>query len=741
MARLGLGVAVVVALVALQGCGGSDSNGLGFGGSAGAAGSGGSSGSGGNGGTAGLGGSSGSGGSGGQSCSGDDDCSGQVCDPATSTCVECLQPSDCDQGEQCIDKRCVAPSNCTNSLDCVSAPGGRNICDPITQLCVQCVAPEDCPENNDCLLNQCVPFTPCVNSLDCQGGQVCDPSTSRCVECVDSADCDAEDFCAGGKCRPGCDSDNDCTPLGLLCDRDAGYCVECTKTADCAEDHYCSLGECLADACSAGYERCQAGGITTCSDTGDRWLPVVDCPNDTTCVQAGAMATCDAWVCEPGSTKCDAAGEKLEECSADGLTVAKTTDCTATGQVCADDQCKSLVCVPSQYSCVGNEYRHCDADGLGYTVAQVCTSAQYCDPTSGCRAQVCTPNQPTCDGDRATTCNANGSGTNPGGTNCAASGKVCSNGACVDCAPVTSDAQPLPLDMYMMLDATGSMNGGTCTATSGGTGRWCAQINGVYDFVSNSANNGIGVALNFWGLTDVCTALSTPLVPYALLPANALPILTALNGNQPYGSSNTEAALRGVIDYTAANTHAGRNMVGVLFSDAYSPVTCELNNTVLAGLVKDHYESTQIPIYWVGIDAFDAQDIADAETVVADSGVSPHSNLCSSLGTTPCIHYDASGNTAPRFEAILDEVTRVERLCEYAYPSGVSPARLSVTYQTGSGSPSNVIRLPSKAQCGSAPAYYLDNASTPTSITLCPEFCTNVRNATSPKVRTVTACN
>ncbi|MGE0321443.1 MAG: vWA domain-containing protein [Polyangiaceae bacterium] len=712
MTRLGLGVVVVAALAAMQGCGGSDSGGLGFGGSAGAAGAAGAAGDAGNGGNAGNGGSAGDAGSGGS---------------AGSAGVAGTGGS--------------GPTNCSNSLDCVNATGGRNICDPVTELCVQCVVPEDCPENNDCLLNQCVPFTPCVNSLDCPGGQVCDPTSSRCVQCVETADCSDGEVCAGGKCRPACDSDNDCTPLGLLCDRTAGYCVECTKNADCAEDHYCSLGECLADVCSAGYERCQAGGITTCSDTGDSWLPVVACPGSTTCVQAGAMASCDAWVCDPGVTACDSAGEKLEECAADGLSIAKTTDCKANGQVCADDQCRTLACVPDQFSCSGNEYRHCNSDGLDYTVEQLCTNTQYCDVASGCKDQVCTPNQPTCDGDRATTCNAQGSGTNPGGTDCAATGKVCSGGSCVTCAPTTSDAEPLPLDMYLMLDATGSMTGGTCTATSGGTGPWCAQINGVYDFVSNTNSNGIGVALNFWGLTTQCTALSTPYVTYGLLPGNATPILNALNATTPNGSSNTESALRGVIDYTAANTHTGRNMVGVLFSDAFTPNTCELSNTVLAGLMKAHYQATGIPIYWGGINPFNAQDITDVETVLVDSGVSPHSNFCSTHDTPPCIEYDASGDTPGRFEGILNEVARVERLCEYKYPSAVSPTRLSVTYQASGVASSNVVRLPSKTQCGSAPAYYLDDATNPTSITLCPEFCTNVRQATSPKVQAVAACN
>lgn len=750
MKRLFGAVVPVSATLAVVACGGSDSGNV-FGGAGGAAGAAGAAAAGGVGGTSGGGSSSGgsaaggSAGSGGQSsCSKDAECTGgRVCDEPNQRCVDCVESADCSPGALCVGNACLAPVGCSNSLDCVSAAADRKICDPITELCVQCVGAEDCPEHNDCLQNRCVPYLPCVNSLDCKSGLVCDPVTSRCVECVDTADCGADLVCAGGSCRPECVSDNDCTPLGLLCDRAVGYCVECIKQTDCAADKHCSVGQCLPDACPGGAQRCQTSGVSTCTAEGDRWQPVVSCPGQTTCVQAGALAACEPWICTAGATECDSLGQNLIECAADGLSVSKTTDCVAAGQVCADDRCQALVCVPSQDYCVGQELRSCAADGLSFSVAQTCNASQFCDQASAaCKAQICTPNQPTCEGTRATKCNAQGSGTNPGGTDCASSGKFCSAGVCVDCQPSVTAAAPLPIDLFIMADETGSM-GTDCAVGSTGTSRWCAQINGIYNFLNKPALAGTGVALGTWGAsTQICTSHSTPDAAYGLLPANLAAVRNVLDVSSPNGNSVLEGAMRGVIDYTAGSVKPNRNMVGILFSDNHQPFVCETDEAVLAGLVTAHTASTGIPFYWVAMDFISAGEVASVEAMAAGGGVTPHVDYCdATYGSSPCTSY-APADTAPSIEGALASIFKAERSCEFSYPGGVAVAQFSMTYAAGgTGSAVTLGRVNGAAQCGASPAYYLNSNTAPTSVTLCPQLCAAVRADATPVVNTVAACN
>ncbi|MDH5675332.1 MAG: ATP-binding protein [Myxococcales bacterium] len=122
------------------------------------------------------------------------------------------------------------------------APGGNSNCNQAFGRCDQCVQSSDCPVDHECVDVDCVAFVPCANSLDCAQGDVCDAEGGRCGESVSDADCDGSKLCAGRICRASCDSDNDCTSMGLLCLKDPGHCAECTAYSDCEPGLVCGPG-------------------------------------------------------------------------------------------------------------------------------------------------------------------------------------------------------------------------------------------------------------------------------------------------------------------------------------------------------------------------------------------------------------------------------------------------------------------------------------------------------------------
>lgn len=373
----------------------------------------------------------GSGGGSSAACEKDADCpaAAPVCDELAGKCVQCLFSTQCAPDERCTDQVCEAVFPCASSLDCVShAP--TTICEPATSTCVQCVEPADCPSTADCIDNVCEPYQPCDTSLDCTTPQVCDPARGKCVNCVSEADCREGEMCIGSECvvRTACVSDNQCTPIGKLCDKNLGYCADCFNNDACPDAYHCHLGSCVLDTCEAGAASCQGNALITCNAAGDGFSAPQPCPAGTTCQQG---LGCVSSNCKPG-TSCQS--DTLVTCSPDGATVVSTVDCAAKGMRCIDAECSSLVCAPNQTYCEGSEVRRCNADGSGSTLVQACSTNQVCDTgTATCVSVACTPGALVCDGSIATKCNATGTGYEPGGKNCAAEGKGCSDGVCVGC--------------------------------------------------------------------------------------------------------------------------------------------------------------------------------------------------------------------------------------------------------------------------------------------------------------------
>ena len=88
------------------------------------------------------------------------------------------------------------------------------------------------------------------------GKTICDTGAEKCVECLTEPDCMTGEVCIDQTCRAGCDSDNDCTPQGLLCFQTGGYCVECVRQQDCGPTE-----DCVRGSCAPAAPRPEDGGI------------------------------------------------------------------------------------------------------------------------------------------------------------------------------------------------------------------------------------------------------------------------------------------------------------------------------------------------------------------------------------------------------------------------------------------------------------------------------------------------
>ncbi len=332
------------------------------------------------------------------------------------------------------------------------------------------------------------------------------------------------------------------------------------------------------------------------------------------------------------------------------------------------------------------------------------------------------------------------------------------------CASETVQADLIPLDMYVMLDRSGSMNlprplpqlpnpvaQGDCNVGGGTVSRWCFAINALAGFFGAATSDGMGVAMQFFPngtcSTNCCAsggccqgaADAIPSSPYGLLPAQSATLVSALNTQVPLGGQTPiEAALRGLSTWTAANVMPGRKMVSVLITDG-APNGCNNNQAALAGIAATHLANNGLETYVIGMDG---ANFTVLEAIAVSGGGMPHSNYCN--GGAPSCHYYDVGNGNP--QAFIDALLAIQNSalgCTYNVPTSstglVDPDSVEVEYTPGTGAPMSIPRVTTSAQCTGAGWYY-DNNVTPTTITLCPATCTQVSADPAGRIDIVLLC-
>ncbi|HEX4336597.1 MAG TPA: hypothetical protein VH062_11825 [Polyangiaceae bacterium] len=194
-----------------------------------------------------------------------------ACDPATATCVDCVDDTGCSgtfdkcnvATQKCID--CNATGGCSGTLD---------RCNLTTGTCIDCDATGGCTAP----LDKCNLTTSTCVDCDATGGcaaplDKCDLTTSTCVDCDATGGCAAPlDRCnvAAHSCVD-CDDGGGCgdVPATPVCV--AGVCAKCTTDAQCvatptAAGPLCtSTGACVPDATCAHDRDCTDGVHVVCS--------------------------------------------------------------------------------------------------------------------------------------------------------------------------------------------------------------------------------------------------------------------------------------------------------------------------------------------------------------------------------------------------------------------------------------------------------------------------------------------
>jgi hypothetical protein len=319
--------------------------------------------------------------------------------------------------------------------------------------------------------------------------------------------------------------------------------------------------------------------------------------------------------------------------------------------------------------------------------------------------------------------------------NCGKCGNVCPNkGTCVmgacSCAGTSSAAQLIPVDMYVMLDKSGSMG----SIDGGSASKWVNVTTALKQFAQSASATGIGMGLQYFPLGNECavTSYSTPDVGIGTLPGNAAAIVASLAGHNPGGGTPTLPAEQGAVEYTQtwAKAHPTHKVIVVLATDGQpndcSSTVANVGNAAKAGVTG----TPPILTYVIGV----GSSTGNLDAIAAAGGT----------GKAIVVN---TGDPAS-FLAAMQAIQKSQVGCEYLIPapSGgqmIDYTKVNVVYTpNGNGMPQTILGVASAAACDPAKGgWYYNDPKMPTKIELCPATCTPVQKDSMAKIDVELGCD
>lgn len=286
------------------------------------------------------------------------------------------------------------------------------------------------------------------------------------------------------------------------------------------------------------------------------------------------------------------------------------------------------------------------------------------------------------------------------------------------CAETSQEATLVPVNMYIMVDKSGSMED---------DGKWDSAVAAFTTFFQDAASSSLQVALRFWpeGACDdmACDvdACATPAVPLGSLSdsAHRQDLIDAFAATMPFGPTPMSAALEGAVQWARARQMAvgdSEQVVIVLVTDG-EPNGCNEDIGFISGVAGDAFNTDDIPTFVVGIEGSLEADV----------------NAIATAGGTDAGFFIGAANAEAELLAAMQEIAGKAVDCSFPVPESTEPGKdidprlVRVEYTpSGAGSPDLIDNTDGAADCD-AGGWYYDDPVAPSSITLCPDTCAQVQ--------------
>jgi hypothetical protein len=329
----------------------------------------------------------------------------------------------------------------------------------------------------------------------------------------------------------------------------------------------------------------------------------------------------------------------------------------------------------------------------------------------------------------------------------------------MQCAADVHAAEGLPLDMFIMMDQSGSMN----EKVSGGS-KWTAVTGALSTFVQSQKTAGLSAGIQYFGLpanggptvtpscpipilcqfigafTSSCNPAdyANPDVEIAPLPMNGAAIAASIQKHGPASDTPTLPALQGAIQHATdwGNVHSGHPTIVVLATDG-DPNGCNstpqnVAQAAAAGLAQ----SPKIFTFVIGV----------------GSSLTSLNGIAQAGGTNQAFIVDTAQDVNAQFLDALNKIRGAAVLpCAYELPKPTDSSQtldlntVNVAYTPGvgpsAGTQTTLYQVADKSQCAAAKGgWYYDNPAAPANIQLCDETCGPVTADIKGNVSVLVGC-
>jgi hypothetical protein len=306
------------------------------------------------------------------------------------------------------------------------------------------------------------------------------------------------------------------------------------------------------------------------------------------------------------------------------------------------------------------------------------------------------------------------------------------------CTATSAMAKQLPVDIFVLLDRSGSMlepitGGGGVMPMPGVANKWDSMKEALTKFVQSPASAGLQLGLGYFPLDGLAqcdvNAYAMPAVPIDALPAVATPFMTSISGTIPMGRTPTRPALLGAVQYAQQREMMVNRRVAIALATDGQPNDCG-SNLAAVSAVAQMASGMGIYTFVIGV----GPQLQNLNAIAVAGGTK----------MAYLVEMATADQLAAAFKTIQMQAAKLA--CSFMIPpppAGMTldPDKVNVRFAATDPAKSfDLAMVANRAACGPQGGWYFDNVMNPKTVTLCETSCAQVNSSGEGQISLLFGC-